>query len=374
MSFVFILICLSCIKYTKYTPDPEKDIEQWVANFTRQRSFSYRNELKTQSVYTQTQGDCILGRAEHNRGKWFAAGQAIDFEYYGMGDIQYSKSEGKWEVMTRGEESDALTQITRVLEFDKFEYTGFSEGYLYNFKANIPFIAPGRWKEITGRLKVSSRSYLPEEIWTGLPDSSVYWRIELFNYNKNKTIKPPLSQWQSYILSSDFKFIDAVKRRMKLSEIDFRVKKHEEDFILIVPKQYNKEDIRELLANRQLIAYQVVDDKINAKKVVYLKDQKSNPIYLGDSLFDQNNIKKAKIKFDGSSTPYIEISLSKKIEPYKRIAIEVDSTVVSTIGLDTKKNIGKLSLYIEMSYYEMQVFIGGMLEYLPQIEVRELTE
>ena len=371
---ILLLICLGCVHYSKYIPDPEKDIEKWIANFEKQRSFSYRNSLQTQAVYTQAQGDCVIGRIEHNKGTWHAAGQTIDFEYFGLGDMQYSRSEGKWELSTRGEESDALTQITRVLEFDKFEYIGFEEGYLYNFKANIPFLAPGRWKEITGHLRMSARKYLPEEIWTGLPDSSVYWKIELCDYNNKKTLKPPISHWQSYLLNSDFEYTKPLKRRMELFDIDYRLKKAEENIILTVPKQYNIEDIREMLVNRRLIAYRVVEEKEAAQKVAYLNDQKTNPIYLSDSLFDQQNIKKAKIKFDGASAPYIEISLHDKIIPVGRIAIEVDGTIVSTMSLDTKKKIAKLNLYIEMSYYEMQVLIGGLLEYLPQIEVREVFE
>jgi hypothetical protein len=373
-TFILLLICLSCVHYTKYIPDPEKDIEKWVANFARQRSFSYRNSLQTQVVYTQTQGDCVIGRIEHNKGKWYAAGQAIDFEYYGLGDMQYSRSAGKWELTTRGEESDVLIQVTRVLEFDKFEYVGFEDGYLYNFKANIPFLAPGRWKEITGRLMISARNYLPEKIWTGLPDSSVYWKIELSDYNKKKNLKPPLQKWQSYVLSSDFDFTKAMKQRMELLEIDYKLDKTKDDIILTVPKQYNIDDIKELLQNRCLIAYGVVAEKGTARRVAYLGGEKKNPIYLGDILFDQKNIKKAKIKFDGASTPYIELSLNDKIVPEERIALEVDSIVVSVVSLDTKKKIDKINLYIEMSYYEMQVLMGGLLEHLPQVEVREVTE
>jgi hypothetical protein len=229
--FILFFICLGCVHYSKYIPQPEKDIEQWIGNFTKQRSFSYRNSLQTQTVYTQAQGDCIIERIEHNKGTWYAAGQTINFEYFGLGDMQYSRSEGKWGLSTRGEESDALTQITRVLEFDNFEYIGFEEGFLYNFKANIPFIAPDRWKEITGRLKISARNYLPEEIWTGLPDSSVYWKIELSDYNKKKILKPPISQWRSYLLNSDFEYVKPMKRRMELFEIDYRLKKVKEDII-----------------------------------------------------------------------------------------------------------------------------------------------
>lgn len=367
-----LFIVLGCVKYTKYIPDPEAHIEQWVENFTKQRSFVYCYFLQTEAVYTHAQGECLIGRIEHNRGTWQALDRTLDFEYYGLGDIQYSKSNGKWDLSTRGEESDVLTQITRVLEFDKFEYIGLNEGYLYNFKANIPFLAPGRWKEITGWLKISTRSYLPEEIWTGLPDSSVYWKIELSGYNKSKSMKPPVSEWCSYAFKLDPGYSKAIKRRFELLDIDYRLKESEKEIVLTVPKRFNIEDIVEILDNRRLVVYRVVEEKGAANKIAYLNDDKKAPVYLAESLFDQENIKKAKIKFDGASEPYIEISLHKKIMPPERVALEVDSMVVHTVVLDTKRKIGKINLYIDVSYYEMQKLIGGLLEYVPQVEVREV--
>jgi hypothetical protein len=375
MTLLALAIYLSCVHYTKYMPDPEKDIEQWVDNFTKQRSFAFCNALRTQGVYTESKGICIIDRIEHNQGSWYAGEQKVDFEYFGMGDIQYSRTpEKKWELSTRGEESNILTQITRVLEFDKFEYVGLEDGYLYNFKANIPFIAPGRWKEIIGRLRISTKHYLPVEIWTGLPDSSVYWKIELSGYNKEKAMKPPLVQWQRYVLKTGTENIATLKRRMDLYDLEYRLTKTKNDIILFVPEQYNIEDIMEILVNRHLIVYRAVSDKQAAQRVVYLNDQKTKPVYLGDSLFDENNIKKAKIKFDGSSTAYIELSLRTKIIAPERIAFELDSMIVGHVGLDTGKKIGKINMYVEMSYYEMQLLIGGLLEHLPQIEVREISE
>ena len=369
-----IVVGLSCVHYSKYVPDPEADIEKWVNNFTQQRSFSYHYVLQTQAVYTEAQGECIVRRIEHNKGQWRSADIALDFEYYGMGDIQYSKADNEWELSTRGEESDILTQIERVLEFDKFEYIGIEQGYLYNFKANIPFLAPGRWKEITGWLKISQRNYLPEEIWTGLPDSSVYWKIQLADFNKKKSIKPPVHEWHSYALGLSIEYAEPVKRRIDLLDIDCRLAKTEDDIILVVPKQYNVEDIREILSSRRLTAYRVVKNKGVAQKVAYLNNQKAVPIYLADRLFDQENIKGAKIKFDGASEPYIEISLHEKIMSVQQIAFEIDSILVSTLTLDTEKKIGKINLYTDMPYYEMKILIGGLLEYLPPVEVREVFE
>ncbi|MGB3478318.1 MAG: hypothetical protein WBB67_04070 [bacterium] len=369
-----IVLCLSCIHYSKYVPEPEADIEKWVNNFAQQRSFSYHYELQTQAVYTTAQGECIIGRVEHNKGQWRSADIALDFEYCGMGDIQYGKADNEWELSTRGEESDILTQIERVLEFDKFEYIGIEQGYLYNFKANIPFLAPGRWKEITGWLKISQGNYLPEEIWTGLPDSSVYWKIELADFNKKKSIKPPVHEWHSYALGLSIEYAEPVKRRIDLLDIDCRLAKTEEEIILVVPKQYNVEDIREILSSRRLTAYRVVKNKGLAQKVAYLNNQKAVPIYLADRLFDRENIKGAKIKFDGASEPYIEISLHEKIMSVQQIAFEIDNILVSTLTLDTEEKIGKINLYTDMPYYEMQILIGGLLEYLPPVEVREVFE
>ena len=140
--FFLLLLLINCVQYTKYIPDPEKDIDKWISNFHQQRSFSYQYKLETKSVYTEAKGVCVICRGEHICGIWSSPDSKLDFEYIGLGDIEYSKTKNRWQELARGDESNIFGQIERLLKFDKFEYIGSEKEFLYRFKVNIPFLVP----------------------------------------------------------------------------------------------------------------------------------------------------------------------------------------------------------------------------------------
>ncbi len=375
---IWLLLCLAfllnCVKHIKYTPDPERDIEKWIQNFVQQRSFSYRYKLQTQSVYSTAKGDCIIGRGEHVRGIWNYEDSKLKFEYVGVNDIEYSKKNGKWYESPRGEESDVITQLRRILKFDKFEFIGSEKKFLYRFKANIPFLAPGRRKEMIGLIKISRGKFLPELIWTGLPDSSIYWEIELYNFNKKKSIKAPVRVWNKYVLIAAGDYLKAVKRRLKLIDINYRIKKSGDDIVLTMPKHHTIEDIKMLLSTGTLHVYGLTESKTHATKVGYLRNDSNMPLFLVDRVLDQNDIKDAKIKFDVVSKPFIEISLKKKYFLPSAVAFEVDGIILDTTILDTSEKIDRIRLYTDMQYYEMQILRASLLQSLPSIALKPIAE
>lgn len=369
-----LLFLLNCVQYTKYIPDPEKDIKKWIDNFDLQRSFSYQYRLQTKTVYTEAQGDCVIGRGEHIHGMWHYSDSKLKFEYIGLGDIEYSKKNGKWQRSSRGEESNILAQIKRLLKFDKFEYIGSEKEFLYRFKANIPFLAPGRWKEMVGFIKISKRYFLPEVIWAGLPDSSVYWEIKLSKYNKKKRIKSPVDDWNNYSLIAAGDYLKRVKRRLKLIDIDYRIKKKGEDIIVTMPKQYTVEGIKTMFSSGILNVYGLTQRKDDATKIAYLKDNIKKPLFLTEKLLDQHDIKDAKIKFDEVSRSYIQISLKKKFILPSAIAFELDGTILGIATLDTLRKIDKIRLYTDMQYYDIQIIRASLLQSLPSIDIKSIVE
>jgi len=364
----------NCVRQVTYIPDPERDIDKWVQNFVQQRSFSYRYRLQTQSVYSEAEGDCVIGRGEHVHGSWHYEDKELSFEYVGIGDVEYSKEHGTWHESPRGEESDILTQIERILEFDAFEFMAFDKTYAYRFKANIPFLAPGRRKEMIGMIKISNRNFLPEVIWAGLPDSSSYWKIELYNYNKRKRIKAPVRVWRNYILVAAYDHIKTIKRRLELLDIDYRIKKNGDDILLSVPKYLTNEDIEMALSTTVLHVYDVAEDKESATKIAYLKDGGNGSIFLGNQLLERNDIKNARIEFDVVSRSYLELSLHEKRVFPLEIVIEVDSVMHSIVRLDTTEKINKMKLYSDMRYYNMQLLRASLLQPLPKIVLKPIVE
>ncbi|MCK4756325.1 hypothetical protein KAS56_05270 [candidate division WOR-3 bacterium] len=379
LSFVFFLLLLliNCVQYTKYIPDPEKDIDKWISNFHQQRSFSYQYKLETKSVYTEAKGVCVICRGEHICGIWSSPDSKLYFEYIGLGDIEYSKTKNRWQELARGDESNIFGQIERLLKFDKFEYIGSEKEFLYRFKVNIPFLVPSRRKEMVGLIKISKRNYLPKMIWAGLPDSSVYWEIELYNYNKKKRIKFPVKDWKSYSINGpgfSVDYIKEIKRRLDLIDIDYRIKKRDNDVILTMPKYYNMEDIGIMLSNRILNVYGLVECKEDACKVGYLKGDINMPLFLSDKLLDQNDIKDAKIEFDAVSRPYIQISLKEKFVLPVKIAFEVDGVILGIATLDISKKMDRIKFYTDMQYYEMQILRASLLQSLPAIDCKQIVE
>lgn len=375
LNIMLSTVCVfNCARQVRYVPDPERDIDTWVQNFVQQKSFEYRYRLRTQSVYAEAEGDCVLGRGEHVYGSWHYEDKELSFEYIGIRDVQYNKEHGVWRESPRGEESDILTQIERIIEFDAFEFMTSDRAYTYRFKANIPFLAPGRRKEMIGIMRISRRNLLPEMIWAGLPDSSVYWNLEISNYNKKTQIKAPVRGWRNYILVGAYDHAEAVKRRIELLDIEYRIKKDGDDIILSAPDYLTIEDIEMALATAVLTVYGVAKDKESATRVGYLRGDDNVPIFLGSELANRNDIKNARIKFDEGSRSYIELSLHKKQEFPSEIVFEADSVVLDLVRLDITKKIDKIRLYTDMRYYNMLLLRASLLQPLPKIVIKPMVE
>lgn len=359
-----LCICLlvvfhGCVKYAKYFPDPVKDIDQWVNNFAQQRSFKYEYEMKTRSVRVSAKGECVIGVGEQLSGQWESDGSVQEFSYIGLGDVEYSHRGGKWEVSVRGEESDVFTQITRLLSLGKFEYAVSDREYSYQFKANVPFLAPDRRKEMIGHVRISPRNYLPEFIWAGLPDSTMYWTAYINSYNTQKTISAPLTEYRAYTVLFEGvakpASARAVKQRLDLCNIPYRAEGVAGGLLIRLPIQYQLEDAVKLLRPGGLAVYGVALDAKEAQRTAYLKDNMYSPVYLSEFLFDETEVRDAKVRFDAQSRPYIDLKLRRWREMPSAIAFEIDSVVIATATLDTLSRMDRISVYPDMQYHEIEI-------------------
>lgn len=371
---LFILICACCARYVKYIPDPEKDIDRWIMNFEQQKSFSYEYEMRVMSVRVEAAGDCMIGKGEKLAGQWKSNGDVRDFEYIGLGDIEYSRKDGAWEKASRGEQSDVFTQIKRILTFGKFEYKDFEDGFWYQFKANVPFLAPDRRKEMIGMIKISPDNYLPEFIWAGLPDSSSYWTGRMFKYNADKDIKSPGREYSDYlaILTEPSEYDDyrALRTRLDMIDIDYRIKKADGGILLSVPIHHKLEDIKSMLRPGGLVIYGVVGKGGAAKRIGYVKNNMYAPVYLTDVVLTERDIRDAEIRFDQRSTPYISLKLRERRKMPQVVAFQIDSVLVTTTTLDTLKTMDRIKLYPEMQYLDVEILRAHIVQPLSAFELR----
>lgn len=375
IAFIVFLL-FACGPKFIYNPVPEKDIKEWVCNFKRQKSFSYTYELKTKAVKVSASGDCFYGWAEYVKGTMDYGNTIINFEHIGINDREWTKKDNKWEEAVRGEESNILAQIERVLEFEKFEFLNNNNNteYVYRFNATMPFLSPDRWREMVAWIKISRKNYLPAFIWVGLPDSSVYWQVSLTNYNKDIKIEPPYLEINHYEIKIDSgidqaEVIKKIRRRLKSLKLKWQVKKEHEKIILRAPRIYNVDDIKELLVPGKTVFYGVTHKQNETVKISHLQKNPNHIIYLSDWQCSQELVRDAVIKFDYLLRPFANIKLKNKIELPNQIAVEVDGNMMLLISLDSKKKMDNIVAYSDMKFLDFWKFCAYINEPLYNMDI-----
>lgn len=359
-SFALIFFVISCAPRYSYVPDPTRDVKEWVRDFNYQKSFVYEYELKTSRSKIIAQGECVVNWAEHIKGLWDYGDTMFRFEHIGINDQEWTIRDGKWEQSVRGEESDILAQIKRVLEFEKFEFLDLDadNDFNYRFDAALPYLAPERWREMIAYIRIAKKNYLPSFIWVGLPDSSVYWQIRLKNYNHKLEIKPPYFEMKDYQIVVDStvdktKAIKQINRRLKLQNLKWKVWKTKEKIMLQAPDFYSIDDIKELFAPGITTLRGVARDSSEAVLIGSLINDPRKSIYLSDLNISADLVKDVVINFDNQFKPFMLIKLKKKIEFPSHIAIEVDGDIIALLLLDKVKKMDKIRIYLDMPYRDI---------------------
>jgi hypothetical protein len=375
---IAILGTQSCTPYIDYVPDPEKDVTAWIENFKQQRSFTYEYEMKTQAVHVRAKGNCIMGWAENIKGVWDYPGSQTDysFEHIGINDIEWTRKDSRWERSARGEESNIYLQILRMLDFDKFEYVSSDEGFNYRFKANVPFLAPNRWKEMIGLLEISKRSYLPEMIWAGLPDSSVYWCVRISCFNKKKAVDPPVRDSRSFAIAADSAedrggLVRRIARRLKNAGVPGRLSVKDSLIYVKVPSTYKASDIAEILKPGNLKIYGIAPDRESAHRVVNIQEDPA-PVLLTETLLSSPRVARTSLAFDNRRRAYITFLVERSAaELPEKVAVELDSTIIGIATIDRTKKFNKIVLYADMGYYRMNQIKSCIDQMLPALKVSQ---
>jgi hypothetical protein len=366
-------ILSGCARHIKYVPDPVKDVDLWVRNFEQQRSFSYEYEMKSSFARVHASGDCVVGVGERLVGQWEGGGAVQRFEYIGLGDVEYARKDHEWNSEPRGEESDVFTQVRRLLSFDKFEYKGSEGGYLYAFKANVPFLAPDRRKEMIGFMRMSKKDYLPEFVWAGLPDSSIYWTARIFDYNIYKYVNTPVREYHDYVVSFPVgasRGIDRmIENRLDLLKVEYRIHPSRTGLLISFPEQYAVEEVIQMLRPGGLCVYVVAEAGQTVRRTAYIKDDLYEPVFLSDLLFTDDLVKDATIGFDQRSTPFILLKLRERLKMPSTIAFEIDSVLIATVTLDTVQTMDRIRLYPDMQYREIEMLRAYIRQPMVAVEV-----
>lgn len=374
-SVVFLAVMLfSCVPYLKYTPDPKKDIGMWVKNFERQKSFVYEYRMKTRTTNVTGQGVCVIGWGEHIKGRWQSSANGFDFEYFGINDLEYSRKEGTWVESARGEESNVFVQIQRMLNFDKFELLDKEPDYHYRFKANVPFLAPDKWKEMIGTMRVSPKNFLPEFVWAGLPDSSVFWQVRIRDYNRTGYIEEPDAKWHDFRIAADpaadiDQLAASMRKRLSLVGVPFRLKIVDRTLVLAMPSGFKTSDIGDLCAPGHTAIRWLTSDRTKAVKIGYLMDDLKQPLLLTGEVIEAREIKDCRLQIDRISRPFLQLALKKKLDRPGDLCLEVDSLIIAQITIDKGQSLNTIRIDINMGYYQMNIIRAAIIQPLPPLSI-----
>lgn len=367
-----------CTPYCDYTPDPVKDIDQWVAGFEHQKSFHYRYEMKTAFTGVKSSGECLTGWAEHNRGEWRFGDSTVAFEHYGMGDREYRREGRTWIRSARGDESDFFSQIRRVFSFDTYEYIGDSAGYLYRFKANAPFLAPDRWKEMIGWLKISKKTYLPEFVWAGLPDSSVWLQATFGGYGRAYKIEPPIRETNQFTIAGDTgaatrHLADAIARRLRLMDIPAQVRWAGGTITAVVPGHCSIGTLRDALANPPIAVHGVTENKDEAVRTIARNDDPGGPLYLSSLIATPATIKDARVGFDPCSRLVITLVLREKKVLPKRVCLDDGERIIGFGAIDKAGKTDTIIVYADIGFRDLVRYCAMIRQALPALMITTTT-
>lgn len=327
-----IIIFLSCtskvIKPTIPKDLPPKEIPKFSFNqLKNQKSFEFNLHFKTDTpaqLEAEFDGSVILPNQEERIGTWHRMAEKTSIHIKGNGNSQYEKKAGKWEIHPRGEESNILIQIERIMLFSKFELKSRdSRQTIFSFKPNLIFLDPTLTKPMKGILIINSSSLLPEKIQVSDSLRAAFWEIRLFNYNRKSKISFPFTPKVSIQLTAESRFDNKTKTILidRFQQLGFqsKTKTYSSNWGPILEFQLEK-DIPETQLN--LITSQGTikiysGEWLESKTVesdTGLKYFQFKPFQLHELIFTNQDIEQAGTNFTRGPEPLLEILLKPTIK------------------------------------------------------------
>ena len=216
----YLIVSLSCapkiIKPSIPKDLPPNEIPKLSFNqLKNQKSFRFNLHFKTDipaQVEAEFDGSVILPNQEKRTGTWQRMGEKVTTQIKGVGDFQYELKDGKWEIHPRGEESNILIEIERILTFSEFELKSKdSHQMVFGFKPNLVFLDPTRTKRMTGTMFIHGSSLLPNKIQVSDSAQTALWEIRFDDYNRINKISQPFTPKVRIQLTSESKIDNRTK-------------------------------------------------------------------------------------------------------------------------------------------------------------------
>ncbi len=324
---------------------PPKEIPKFsFKQLKNQKSFRFNLHFKTDipaQIEAEFDGVVNLPDQEERTGFWNRKGEKTSIHIKGKDNFQYEKKDGKWEIHPRGEESNILIQIERILLFSDFELKSKDSRQMeFYFKPNLIFLDPTLTKLMNGILYINNSSLLPEKIQVADSAFTAFWKIRFFNYNRKSKISFPFTPKVIIQLSSDSKIDNKTKAILndRFQRLGFQStnKTFSSSMGTILEFQLEK-DIPEaqlnLITSKGIIKIHSgkwLESK-NVTSDTELKYFQFKPVQLHELIFTNQDIKLAETNLNQGPEPLLEIYLKSTSKSKFQEFIQKDNIVLFLI-------------------------------------------
>ena len=315
-----------------------------------QRSFRFEWRFERPGVEGDFKGSYHYPDNIGMRGSWQFGKHEEKGEWIASGDEQFEWDQEmkEWKVLPRGEETDPLRQMFRILHFPKFEflredrYKG-KRFLVYSFDPNAPFLDPSMEKELKGEIWTDPKTHLPYRVRIselGVRDSEIHWELLLSKFNKPVKIKTPAFQYRLNLKGPMKGVRKVLLKRMEgesFEDVAFRVERdrmrvgfrtsgNPERLLehLIAPgnlriylAQFPSEPVSKLVEAGYKPAPTPLLPDYQEKYgedalLVFEGEDVTKPLIIQKLLVTEGEVSEARVGFDAMSRPVLQLTLTKK--------------------------------------------------------------
>ena len=341
--------------------ESENPVEIGLARLKNQRSFRFVWRFQRPGVKGEFKGRFHYRDRIEFKGAWHFGEMKEKGEWIASGDEQFewNAERKEWVVRPRGEETEPLRQMFRILHSPKFEFLRKDRlkrksCLVYSFEPNAPFLDPSMETELQGELWLNPKTSLPMRVLVfsaldgRIPKSEIYWELLFSDYNKPITIQIPTSRYRLDLKGGMKGVREVLIKRMEGEEftevgvkvergkmrVGFRYPGSPEKIVehLIAPgilrihlSQFPKEPVSTLLRKAGDSEFRIPDSELEVPLspeflerygegalLVFERGDVTKPLILQELLLTEKEVSEASVAFDELSRPILQLVLTKE--------------------------------------------------------------
>ncbi len=313
-----------CIRYYVKPYVPLEQIPEYSWSILKKQcsfNFSYNISKKSIQLEIALKGTFNTPDVFEIKGTWIQGDKKENIQMIGIGDVEFEKENTKWKVHPRGEETQIIEMVEKVIgnilhrKRKRVKFVDSVEkSLIFEFKPNLAFLDPVFSKKFKGLLYINKRNYMIDSIVCNSTDHDIYFFFSVKNINKAKKIKIPFIIKNEVVFRSknSKKAEKIIKKRLKEAGIKAKIKRKGEKIVVLGDATLTQPKVNILaLSGTPLILLLSIKGK---GEKISLKNHPSDIFYIKDTLL-HNSVKKAEVVMDDLSRPGVKVEFKKEIPP-----------------------------------------------------------